>query len=66
MSNFAVTTLREHWSKKSEKLSPFLPVVRTKHRNLAFCILRVLLSQLICFGIPTFRSSTQNKYDRLM
>ena len=27
MLNFAVTTKREHWSKKSEKLSPFLSAV---------------------------------------
>ena len=36
MSNTAVTTLREHWSKKSEKLSPSLSVVCSQHRNLAF------------------------------
>ena len=29
MSNSAVKTWREHWSKKSEKLSPFLSVVCT-------------------------------------
>ena len=28
MSNFAVTTKSEHWSKKSEKLSPFLSIVK--------------------------------------
>ena len=33
MSNFAVTTKREHWSKKSEKLSHFLSVVCTQHRR---------------------------------
>ena len=31
MSNFAVTIQREHWSKKSEKLSPSLSVVCTQH-----------------------------------
>ena len=36
MSNFAVKTLREHWSKKSEKLSISLSVVCTEHRSLAF------------------------------
>ena len=41
MSNFAVTTLREHWSKKSEKVSPSLSVVCNQHLSLAFCILRV-------------------------
>ena len=41
MSNFAVTTLREHWSKTPEKLSPSLSVACTQHRSLSFCILRV-------------------------
>ena len=39
--SFAVTTKREHWSKKSEKRSPFLSVVCTQIRSLAFFILRV-------------------------
>ena len=41
MSKFAVKTWREHWSKKSGKLSPFLSVVCTQHPSLAVCILRV-------------------------
>ena len=41
MSNFAVTTLREHWLYKLEKLSPSLSIVCTQHRSLAFCILSV-------------------------
>ena len=40
MSNLAVAT-REHWSNKSEKLSPFLSAVCTQHLSVAFCILRV-------------------------
>ena len=41
MSIFAVTTLREHLSKKSEKLSTFLSVVCTQHQSLIFDKLRV-------------------------
>ena len=41
MSNFAVTTSGELWSKMSEKLSISLKVVCTQHRSLAFCLLSV-------------------------
>ena len=41
MSIFAVKTLRENWSNKTEQLSSSLSVVCTKHRSLAFFILRV-------------------------
>ena len=67
VSNFAVTTQIEHWSKMSNKISPFRSVVCTQYRSLAFCILRVdPETPLICFRIPKFAFSTQNKYGRLM
>ena len=48
MSNFAVTTYREHCPKKSEKLILFLTVVCTQHQSLAFCILRVDPENPLC------------------
>ena len=39
--NVAVTTWREHWTLKSEKLSPLLFLFCKQHQSLTFYMLRV-------------------------